>query len=235
MTKRLMAVLATAILTGEWGRMAMAVEEPKFEVVEVEGDIEIRRYADTVVAETRVDGDFKAAGNEAFRRLAGYIFGGNDGGRKIEMTAPVAQVRNGGTKIPMTAPVSQEKLDEGWVVSFTMPSTFGLDTLPRPDDPRVMLRKVKGRRTAAIKFSGTWGPEKFEEKAAELRAALESRGLEADRTPVYARYDPPWTPWFLRRNEVLLYVAEPGVRGADQRGTAGTRRHPAFPAVRRER
>ena len=190
----------------------MAVEQPKFEIQETKGDFQVRRYAPTVVAETIVDGAFGPAGNEAFRRLAGYIFGANDGGRKIAMTAPVAQVKTSGTKIAMSAPVSQERKGGGWVVSFTMPSSFTLATLPRPNDARVTLREVGERRVAAIRFSGAWSPEKFEEKAVELDAEMKGRGLAAAGAPVYARYDPPWTLWFMRRNEVLVPLVESSVR-----------------------
>ena len=195
----------------------MAVEQPKFEIEVAKGDFQVRRYGPTVVAETTVDGSFGDAGNQAFRRLAGYIFGANDGGRKIAMTAPVAQVKNQGTKLPMSSPVSQEKRGEGWVVSFTMPSAFPLATLPRPNDARVTLREVAGRRVAAIRFSGTWSPERFAERALELDSEMTRRRLAAAGPPVYARSDPPWTPWFLRRNEVLVPIAGAGSTAGDGR------------------
>ena len=190
----------------------MAVEQAKFEIEETAGDFQVRRYSRTVVAETTVDGAFGTAGNEAFRRLAGYIFGANDGATKIAMTAPVAQGKTAGKKIAMSAPVSQERRGEGWIVSFTMPSAFTLATLPRPNDARVTLREVGERRVAAIRFSGLWSPEKFAEKAVELDGELSRRGLTAAGAPVYARYDPPWTLWFLRRNEVLVPVADSRAR-----------------------
>ncbi|KAA0252112.1 heme-binding protein [Acidobacteria bacterium ACD] len=182
----------------------MAVEEPKYSVVDRREAFEVRLYDPVVVAETAVDGAFGPGGNEAFRRLAGYIFGGNDGGKKIAMTAPVAQEPRPGTRIAMTAPVGQERRDDGWVVSFTMPREWTLESLPVPDDPRVKLRAVGPRRVAAVSFTGTWGVARFDESAAGLVAALEAAGLTPSGPPVYARYDPPWTPWFLRRNEVLV-------------------------------
>lgn len=199
----------------------MATEEPKYSVVERREAFEVRLYEPVVVAETAVDAGFGPGGNEAFRRLAGYIFGGNDGGKKIAMTAPVAQEPRPGTKIAMTAPVGQERREDGWVVSFTMPREWTLESLPVPDDPRVRLRAVGPRRVAAVSFTGTWGVEHFDERAAELVAALEASGLTPSGPPVYARYDPPWTPWFLRRNEVLVPLAggEPG-----KRATAGAPR-----------
>lgn len=204
-------IVLTGVLLLAWAgaasRTASGVEEPKYRVALAEGAFEIRHYAPVVVAETVVEGDWRVAGNAGFRRLADYIFGGNDGGRKIAMTAPVSQGR-GGQKIAMTAPVAQERRGEKWVVAFTMPSAYTLDRLPVPDDPAVRLRPVGERRVAAIRFSGSWDEHRFEEKAAALRRWLESKGETAIGEPVTARYDPPWTPWFLRRNEIHFELAQ---------------------------
>jgi hypothetical protein len=192
---------------GSASRTALGVEEPKFRAALAEGDLEIRQYAPVIVAETVVEGDWRTAGNAGFRRLANYIFGGNDGGRKIAMTAPVSQGRPG-QRIAMTAPVAQERRGEKWVVAFTMPSEYSLDRLPVPDDPAVRLRPVGERRVGAIRFSGSWDAGRFEAKAADLRRWLESKGETTIGEPVAARYDPPWTPWFLRRNEILFELAQ---------------------------
>lgn len=210
----LLAILALAAAA----EVAMATEEPKHRVLETRDGWELRLYGPIVVAETAVEGDFGPGGNEGFRRIAGYIFGGNDGGRKVAMTAPVAQERRPreGTKIPMTAPVAQERSSEGWTVAFVMPSEHSLATLPKPNDPRVVLREVPPRRVAAVSFSGTWGADRFDAAARDLLAKVAAAGLAPSGPPVYARYDPPWTPWFLRRNEVLVPLAEtaaaPGAR-----------------------
>jgi hypothetical protein len=186
----------------------LATEEPKYRIEREYGSFEVRVYEPVGVAETSVTGSFGDGSNEGFRRLAGYIFGGNDGGRKIAMTAPVgtepARAAKG-TAIAMTAPVGSERTTEGWVVTFTMPSAFTLKTLPVPDDARVRLRELPARRVAAVRFSGTWGAEKFEAVAAKLASDATEAGLfPAGTPPVFARYNPPWTPWFLRRNEVLI-------------------------------
>ena len=189
----------------------MATEEPKHRVLQKNDGWELRLYEPTVVAETAVEGEFGPGGNEGFRRIAGYIFGGNDGGRKVAMTAPVAQERRPreGAKIAMTAPVAQERSGEGWTVAFVMPSEYSLEALPKPSDPRVTLRAVPARRVAAVSFSGTWGAERFDAAARDLLAKVAAAGLAPAGPPVYARYDPPWTPWFLRRNEVLVPLADP--------------------------
>lgn len=195
------------VLLGAAGA-ALATEEPQYRIERVYGSFEVRVYEPTIVAETVVTGSFGDGSSEGFRRLAGYIFGANDGNRRIAMTAPVGAepARSApGPKIAMTAPVGSERTAEGWVVTFTMPSAFSLKTLPVPDDARVRLREVPARRVAAVRFSGTWGADKFEALAAKLVTDAKDAGLfPADTPPVFARYDPPWTPWFLRRNEVLI-------------------------------
>ena len=201
-------VVAGALLVG-WAiaaKTASGVEEPAFQVVQADGDFEIRNYGPIIVAETVVEGEWSGAGNAGFRRLASYIFGANDGGRKIAMTAPVSQ-QGPGSKIAMTAPVAQERRGAAWVVAFTMPREYSLDRLPVPNDPAVRLRPVGGRRVGAIRFSGFWDAARFEARTVELRRWLESKGERTVGEPVTARYNPPWTPWFLRRNEILFELA----------------------------
>jgi hypothetical protein len=188
---------------------AHAIEVPRYEVEStLADDIEVRRYSPMIVAETTVTTeDYRRAGNDAFRVLAGYIFGDNQGRRDIAMTAPVEQRRaSSGSEIAMTAPVEQRAGDDGWVVTFMMPSEWSMDTLPVPNDSRVKLREMPSRRIAAIRFSGTWSERVFAEREAELKEAVARAGLEMVGEPWTARYDPPWTPWFMRRNEILVLV-----------------------------
>jgi len=196
------------LLLGATG-VAVAVEQPKYRVEKDYGSFEVRVYESAIVAETVVTGAFGDGTNEGFRRLAGYIFGANDGARKIAMTAPVGAEPARGTKIAMTASVGSEKVPDGWIVTFTMPSSLTMKALPAPDDARVRLRELPSRRVAAVRFSGTWGVERFETIATTLAADAKGEGLRpAKGPPVFARYDPPWTPWFLRRNEVLIPLDE---------------------------
>jgi hypothetical protein len=193
-------------------RTASGVEEPAFRVALAEGEFEIRQYPPVILAETLVEGEWRAAGNTGFRRLANYIFGGNAGSKKIPMTAPVSQSGDSGKsrkgqKIAMTAPVAQGRSGDSWIVAFTMPSGTTLESLPVPDDPDVQLRTVGERRIGAIRFSGTWDEKRFEAKTAELSKWLESKGEKTVGEPVTARYNPPWTPWFMRRNEILFELA----------------------------
>lgn len=183
---------------------AMAIEEPRFRVIEQDGGFELRDYAPYVVAETRVTAGFEDAGSIAFQRLFQYISGNNVASQKIAMTAPVTQAK--GEKIAMTAPVSQRAEGEDYVVAFTLPSTYTLASAPRPRDPVVALREIPAQRVAAWRYSGRWTVENYREHEALLRQHLKSHGLEASGPAVLARYNPPFTPWFLRRNEVLIPV-----------------------------
>ncbi len=181
-----------------------AVEEPAFEVErKLADDIEIRRYGTYVVAEVVVPGPSDKAGSQAFPILSGYIFGKNRGERKLEMTAPVTQAA-APVKLEMTAPVTQAATSTGFIVQFVLPKTVTLATAPVPLDDRVQLREVPPARVAVILYSGFWTDANYERHRAQLEAALTAAGLAASGPPVYSRYNPPFTPWFLRRNEIWM-------------------------------
>jgi hypothetical protein len=185
---------------------AMA-EEPKYKVIKKSGDFEIRRYEPFIVAETVVDtGDIDAASSEGFRRLAGYIFGGNQPKQKMEMTAPVTTQRS--EKIEMTAPVTSAKRGGSTVITFMMPSSYAMETLPVPNDGRVILREVPARTLVSISFSGRWTNENFSEHLKELEEWITSERLETFGEPILARYNAPFVPSFLRRNEILKEVRQ---------------------------
>lgn len=186
-------------------KSAMAIEKAKYTVLEKKDDFEIRQYESQIVAETYVEGDLEAVGDEGFRRLYGYISGDNQKKQSISMTAPVGQESNS-EKIAMTAPVGQEKKDNRWRITFLMPAEYTLETLPQPTDSRVKLVRDPGRLMAAIRYSGTWSEAGYEENKALLEEFIEKRGLTKAGDPVWARYDPPFMPWFLRRNEVLIPI-----------------------------
>jgi hypothetical protein len=172
-----------------------AIQEPKFEVVrsvEVDGkEIEYRDYAPYVVAETVVEApNLKKASSEGFRRLANYIFGGNASEESMAMTAPVGTTGSEGR----------------YTISFVMPAKHSLESLPAPRDARITLRQVPARKVAAIVFSGFWSTNNFESHRAALQAHLASEGVEILSAPFLARYNMPLTPWFLRRNEILIDI-----------------------------
>ncbi|WP_343598839.1 heme-binding protein [Mycobacterium sp.] len=185
-------------------------EEPHY-VVEHELDgVEIRRYGPRVAAQTTVSGTSEdSARSRGFRRLAGYIFGGNHADTKIAMTAPVAQQsgRGRGEKIAMTAPVAQQTDADGdWVIRFFMPSDKTMDNLPEPNDPTVTLVTVPAETVAVLRFTGSYSRRAISSNTEKLLAVLRDNGLEPDGAPVAWFYDPPWTIPMRRRNEVAVAV-----------------------------
>jgi hypothetical protein len=195
-------------------------EEPRYTVEQVTHGLEIRRYGPRIAAETAVAADEEAARNAGFRRLAGYIFGANQGRAKIAMTAPVVQqpgnqragegggtAASGGEKIEMTAPVSQETGPGGtWVIRFFMPAEWTLETLPRPNDPAVTLVPVPAETVAVLRFTGDRSPDAVAARSGDLLRTLEDTSWRPTGRPVTWFYDPPWTIPFLRRNEVAVPV-----------------------------
>ena len=123
------------------------------------------------------------------------------------MTAPVGQEASS-QKIPMTAPVSQEKKNGQWRITFLMPGEYSLETLPEPLDERVKLKVEPGRLMAAVRYSGTWSEKGYKKNKALLEEFIENRGLVKKGPAIWARYDPPFMPWFLRRNEVLIPIEQ---------------------------
>ena len=187
--------------------MAKAIEEPDFEMERRLGDsgaIELRRYASYTVAEVTVPGPADDAGNRAFPVLAGYIFGGNRGAQKLAMTAPVTQAAQPPQTLAMTAPVTQAASADGFVVQFVLPKGLTPETAPVPNDARIRLRLVPARRVAVVRYRGFWSDANFNQNLGRLTTALREAGLAWRGEPVFSRYDPPITPWFLRRNEIWL-------------------------------
>jgi SOUL heme-binding protein len=185
--------------------LSQAIEEPDYKVVRKLDTIELREYAPYVVAEVVLDASAEDAGNKAFPILAGYIFGKNKGERKFAMTAPVTQTA-APMKMEMTAPVTQTSVAGGMRVQFVLPKGVSLESAPEPLDPRVQLRLVPAAQWAAIRYSGTWSQANYEEHLALLKAALQTAGVATQGEPVLARYNAPFTPWFMRRNEIWLAV-----------------------------
>jgi hypothetical protein len=196
-----LTVLGAAILESKLS----SVEQPKYRVVEKDGNIEFRDYAPMIVAETEVSGEQYKALGVGFRAIAGYIFGGNSSSQKVAMTAPVTQQRS--EKIAMTAPVTQQ--EEGGIerVRFVMPAGYTLETLPKPTNPAVTLKEIGSKRFVVIRFSGFAGEGNLARRTAELNAFVSAKHLRVLSAPTYAFYDPPWTLPFLRRNEVMVEIA----------------------------
>lgn len=204
MIRNVLFILMVAfIFTG--ASNVMAIEEAAYTVVKKDDKFEIRDYEPHILAEIIVEGDLEEAGNKAFNRLFGYISGDNLSRDKIEMTAPVSQEPRG-EKIKMTAPVSLQPAGERWAVSFMMPAAYTLETLPEPEDPEISLRQVPARRMAAVRYSGFWSAKNYLRHKEELESWINAQGLTIIGDAIWARYNAPFTLWFLRRNEILIPV-----------------------------
>jgi len=188
-----------------WSAMASNVETPQYVVRSESGNLEIREYGPTIVAEATVEGARDKAIQRGFRIIADYIFGNNLSSAKVAMTAPVIQQSN--EKIAMTAPVTQQARGRSWIVRFVMPSKYTIETLPKPVNPQVALIEVPAARFAVIRFSGFAGQGSLDEHEAQLRAFMMERDLTATREPQYAFYNAPWTLPFMRRNEIMIEIA----------------------------
>lgn len=171
----------------------MAYEQPKYSVLEKLDEIEIRQYSEFLVAEAEVGGNREESGNAGFRILAAYIFGKNHGDHNISMTSPVIQSEN----------TPEEKR---WVVQFMMPSKYNIDSLPKPLDPKVHFKIIPSKKVAALTYSGRWTESNYQEHLALLRKGIEKAKLKPKGAPLWARYNSPFTPWFLRKNEILIEI-----------------------------
>ena len=183
-----------------------ATPEPDCQITRKLLDAELRPYAAYAVAEVIVPGPARDAGGQAFPILAGYIFGKNKGERKFAMTAPVTQTA-APVKFEMTAPVTQSVAPGGFLVQFVLPKGVTITSAPEPLDARVRLREVLPTQVAVIRYSGLWSAANDEKHLARLEAALRAANLSWTGDAVYARYNAPFTPWFMRRNEIWLNLA----------------------------
>lgn len=198
------AGIVTLVLAAGVPETAMAIETAPYQTVEKDGSFEIRDYPSLLVAEVAVPGSRDQAADAAFRILFDYIEGANSPAAKIDMTAPVTQT---GQSIDMTAPVTQQGTGSGpWTVAFVMPSAFTRATLPTPTDDRITIVETRPRRVAAIRFSGRWTDSRFQRRYTELTEWMAARNLRPSGEPVFAYYNAPFMPGFLRRNEIMIEI-----------------------------
>lgn len=184
--------------------------EPSWTSVRKDGDVEIRLYDPMVMAEVVTTGERYDAINAGFRILAGYIFGGNEGNRKLAMTAPVTQQSpsDNGEKLAMTAPVVQQKSanDDEWKVGFVMPAGYSLENLPIPNDKQIKFVEIPAQQKVVIRFTGFNTDGNIKEHHDKLVNWMSQNNIKPLHQPVYAFYNPPWTPFFLKRNEIMYDI-----------------------------
>ena len=183
----------------------MSIEIPKFESLQKDGIFEIRKYQEYINASIEIDSEFKDALGKGFGILADYIFGNNRAKTNIEMTAPVTEQAVKSKKIEMTAPVTSARVGEGkkYLISFTMPSKYTLETLPEPLNKTISVHKVAPHKAAALKFSGYANEKTTAKKTQELEAWLKKGNLHTKSNFILAQYNPPWIPGPFRRNELI--------------------------------
>ena len=184
----------------------VALEQPAFDLVDEIGDLEIRRYESYIVARTLVDSGFSEAGNQGFKRLAGYIFSGNESDQKIAMTAPVGLTRQTET-VNGDAEKSDVVEGEKYWVTFSMPQEYSIEELPRPNDEQVEIVEVPEKYMAVVRYKGNWSEVRYLEHASKLLSLVDqSTSWRKLGEVTWARYNPPFMPGFMRTNEVAIEV-----------------------------
>ena len=186
----------------------MATNEPEFKLTFKDNNYEIREYEPKILAQVTVKGNFNNASSKGFKVLADYIFGNNisiDGNSKIDMTAPVI-AETASKKIEMTAPVIAEGSDSEWLISFVMPKEYSLKTLPKPNNKNITITSLPKEKYAVIVFSGLVRESNYNEQIKLLNDFIISKNLKIIDQVQIARYNPPWTLPFFRRNELMIRI-----------------------------
>ncbi len=186
----------------------MATDEPEFRLILKEDKFEIREYIPKIIAQIEVFGDFDDASSKGFKILADYIFGNNtsnDGNSRIEMTAPV-EMEPISQKINMAKPLLTQGKDNDWIISFIMPNEFTLETLPKPNNKSIKILSLPKEKYAVIVFSGLVRESSYLEKEKLLNQFIKEKKLKTSGEIKIARYNPPWTLPFFRRNELMIKI-----------------------------
>ena len=189
--------------------LSFAYEEAMYKTIQTYDDFELRQYEPIIVAEVTVKGEFGDVGSSSFRILFDYISGNNAPQEALVMTAPVSQQPVNGQKIDMTTPVLQTPMGDSigeYKFSFVMPSGYTLETIPIPVDNRIVIRKIPAKTIAVRTYSGSWSESNYRKNEARLMQSLIAQGFKPIAEPVYARYNSPFSLWFMRRNESMVEV-----------------------------
>ncbi len=182
----------------------MAIETPEYSVLNKFKNIEIRSYKEYIQAEVEITGqDYISAIEKGFGILADFIFGNNISRQKIDMTAPV-EVKNP-ERVPMTAPVKVSG-NGNYIVSFVMPKKYNIETLPEPINKDIRFRTIRANEIAAIRFSGFFNQQNILKNITSLKDWLKNENIKTEGEYIIAVYNPPWIPWFMARNEVMIQV-----------------------------
>lgn len=196
-------IILVAVAAVLWSSVVSNVEQAKYTVEESFSNIEIRNYPAMIIAEVEVSGERDDAVSKGFRLLAGYIFGDNTTQNKMASNSPVIQES---TKIAMTAPVTQISDKGGWKVRFVMPSSYTMETLPKPNNSVVKLIPTGSKRYVVIRFSGTSSESNLKTHLQRLLDFVKVKKIKTISEPIYAFFNPPWTLPILRRNEIMIEI-----------------------------
>jgi effector-binding domain-containing protein len=200
--------LASLLFINNFFNTAMATEEPEFKLISEEGEFQIREYEPKIIAQVEVEGDFDEASSRGFKVLADYIFGNyllDGASKKISMTTPV-EMSPLAENLLMTSSVMDDQVNNKWSINFVMPQEFSLDTLPKPNNSQVNIIEVPKEKYAVIVFSGLVRESSYAEKAELLSNYLEENSFKQQGAIKIARYNPPWTLPFFRRNELMVRI-----------------------------
>jgi hypothetical protein len=208
MINTLIALVVIMLLWSLWGFFGSRVEQADYFVVKKMNGYEIREYPAHIVAQTAVQGSYGESMSKGFRIVAGYIFGGNTKKESIAMTAPVVAQKDGKTseRIAMTAPVVATSEGDSQIISFGMPRSYTLETLPAPNDSRVKIVMIPPKRFAVLRFSWYRSDARIRRMQEKLLSALTRDNMGAQGSFAYAGYNAPWTPPWMSRNEVLAEI-----------------------------
>ncbi len=202
----LIIVIIIIVLWSVWGYFSSRVEHMDYKVVKKMRGYEIREYPAHIVAQTTVKGKYEEALNIGFMIVAGYIFGGNTKKQAIAMTAPVTEQKEISEKISMTSPVLATTEGGSHIISFGMPRSYTLETLPEPTDQRVRIMQIPAKKFASLKFSWSRSAGRVKKMETKLISDLAKDKIKVVGSPVYAGYNAPWTPPWMVRNEIMVEV-----------------------------
>ena len=196
---RILTIITLLFATPAWAEY----EQPSYNLVFQQNGLEIRDYAPAVVVETQVVASRRDAAGDAFRSLFNYISGNNDASLEIPMTSPVAQTYAGRER---------DNVSGKWAVRFFLPRDLSAEAIPEPLKLGVNIVTLGAQRFASVSFKGTQNDKKVAKNRARLREFIAQNGYRVSGQPVYAFYDPPFVPWFLRDNEILLPIEKVSIK-----------------------
>ena len=188
-------LISILILWSIWGYFSSNVEQAEYKVIKKTEDYEIREYSPHIIAEVTLQDNYDKPQNEGFRIIAEYIFGNNKVNTSIAMTAPV-MIKND---------FKNENMKNN-IVSFFMPKSYNIDTLPKPNDNRIKIIPVPAKRYLVSSFSWYRSENKIKNEQDNLRKYAERDNIKINDDFIYAGYNAPWTPPWMTRNEVLVQL-----------------------------